>query len=268
MLTVALIAFLYVDLNGRSPFPRPHEDLYHFVLQLFLAGSWGLERANSFNISAWAISAEVPVLFLFLFAARHCGRRYEWLLAVGLRACVAFKLSGFYHLVVECLMFFTAGALTAWLTTRIRPTQREVSIALLLLVAVSGSLYFIGFQPTSESVRFSLLVLVYVSAGVFILANARVRIPGAISRPIQRFSKMTYTLYLVHFPVMFAIMLACSLLELRIPYADIRFFFGDLASALFATYVVYKYYEKPMRDRLDARGRGSATPATMRHGAA
>ena len=48
----------------------PFDDVYHFILQLAMASSWGLEFGHSFNNPIWSVSVEVLLYGLFFALSR------------------------------------------------------------------------------------------------------------------------------------------------------------------------------------------------------
>ncbi|MBF4213307.1 acyltransferase, partial [Pseudomonas donghuensis] len=53
--SVALLQMFYTRYTGNA-FVYPFNDLYHGVLNVFLAPAWGFEQGWSFNGPAWSIS--------------------------------------------------------------------------------------------------------------------------------------------------------------------------------------------------------------------
>jgi len=62
-------------------------DLYHFILQLFLAGNWGFERGFSFNGPSWSVSVEVLLYAVFFLVC--------WLRLDRTACLVGFAVAGF-----------------------------------------------------------------------------------------------------------------------------------------------------------------------------
>ena len=111
LLLVALLQALYVARNGYS-FVYANNDARHFALQLFLAGSWGLERGYSFNAPVWSLSLEVPIYALFFVTLRYVGRSALVNVALVL-LCLATELALGPSLLVRGVAYFYAGGLAA-----------------------------------------------------------------------------------------------------------------------------------------------------------
>jgi len=109
---------LFRHRNGFD-FVYVHNDLRHFILNLFMASSWGLEKGWSFNGPFWSVSVEVFLYAVFfLFCRATSGRRFA---KNGLLLLVT-GLAGYFVLTphVEMLgkgwgAFFLGGvAYTPW----------------------------------------------------------------------------------------------------------------------------------------------------------
>ena len=71
LVTAGLAAFHSV---GIAAFTYPANDIYHFILQLFLASNWGFERGMSFNAPIWSVSIEVLLYAVFFVFCRYWRR--------------------------------------------------------------------------------------------------------------------------------------------------------------------------------------------------
>jgi peptidoglycan/LPS O-acetylase OafA/YrhL len=86
-------------------------DLYHFVLNLFFASSWGLELGMSFNGPIWSVSVEVAIYGAFLVTLPFLYRRGilgPLALAVLFTSGSAFKLPG--TVFWQCGFYFFLGS--------------------------------------------------------------------------------------------------------------------------------------------------------------
>lgn len=69
LLLITAIQLVSVHLTGR-PTVYDHFDLYHFGLQLVMAGAWGFEHGDSFNAPVWSVSVEILIYFAFFLYMR------------------------------------------------------------------------------------------------------------------------------------------------------------------------------------------------------
>jgi len=63
---------------------------------------------------------------------------------------------------------------------------------------------------------------------------------------------MTYSSYLLHFPIQLLIVVGFSVIGAPIPLYDLTFFGGYLAITLLASYFTYRYFEAPAQNLVRA----------------
>ncbi len=89
LLVVAAGQILHVALHG-APFVYPFNDVRHFVLNLVMLTSVGLERGNSFNAPFWSVSVEVVLYAVFFTISLATPRRALVPLTLSLLGFFAF----------------------------------------------------------------------------------------------------------------------------------------------------------------------------------
>ncbi|MBR1219443.1 acyltransferase [Bradyrhizobium sp. U87765 SZCCT0131] len=185
-------------------------DLYHFVLQIFMASQWGLQDGVSFNFPVWSVSIEEPIYLLFFFTAlgifaRGIVRPLA-LVAVGAVLTHALHVET-PKLFAMCVMFYYTGVCLYFLAAKLRrhlaltisTTVAGICAALLLSeLRIGGRAlppYDIGFALFSPMV---LLLGVIGYRPTTNLAASHFRWLG----------DATYSIYLWHFPVILLICIA------------------------------------------------------------
>jgi peptidoglycan/LPS O-acetylase OafA/YrhL len=252
LLLVALVQPLYFNLNGYF-FVYQENDLTHFLPQLLMASNWGFQDALSFDGPIWSISVEVLVYFFFfimLLATR------SWLLnLVVIAACLTasgevtaacLTASG---QVAACFAFFYAGGLAAM-------ARRAVTTSVYRLAAESaGWLAVIVFplwawQFTKghlESMDFLLLLLTFTPILLFCLSRDIV-MPASLQKAVEAAGNMTYSSYLLHFPIQLMTVVGFAIVGAPIPLYDGRFFGLFIGTTLVASYLTYRYFEAPAQN--------------------
>lgn len=135
------LATLLLVLGGQSLmmarwqhyFVFPANDIYHFILHLFLASGWGLQTDNSFNVPVWSVSVEVLLYAVFAAACRMHGTK--WWHAATLMIGGAF-LMPLNPLIGQGLFGFFAGGLSfkAFVKLReYRPRRLSSGMAVVVL---------------------------------------------------------------------------------------------------------------------------------------
>jgi peptidoglycan/LPS O-acetylase OafA/YrhL len=234
---VALLQPVYWRLNGFF-FVYQNNDIAHFLPQLFLASDWGLARSDSFNGPIWSISVEVLVYAIFLLGLRFATRS-PLLNAVIVLVCMKFDVQ-----VCSCLALFYAGGLAAIGRRAVVRSRFRIAIEAIAWCAsasVPASIWLLSLQ---SAVVPWILMLGYVPILLFCLSGEL-----ALSIPTQRLlqaaGNMTYSSYLLHFPIQLVIALGFSIAGRPIPYHDHWFFAAFIGTTLLASYLTYRYFEAP-----------------------
>lgn len=240
LLLVALLQPVYFGLHGYF-FVYQNNDLPHFLAQLFMASDWGIVHGYSFDGPIWSISVEALVYFLFflmLLATR------SWLLNVAIiLAC----LNGSGQL-VTCLAFFYIGGLAAIARRAVASARSGPAIeggGWLAAVVIPPVVLSLARGPLDEF-DFPLL-LTYTPILLFCLSR-EITVPAVVQRAVEAAGNMTYSSYLLHFPIQLLIVLGFSIIGAPIPLYDVTFFGGYLAITLLASYFAYRYFEAPAQD--------------------
>lgn len=167
--------------------------------------------------------------------------------------------------------FMAAGAFAAWLL-HTRPERllagwvfRSRAAQGLLLAAVAAY-YFVGFVPGVAILEEALQVFLYAWLVLNTAANPR-RIVGFTSRPLARLGVISYGIYMLHMPAVYA----TSAL-----FRATTFWHGHLVAYLVAYYALafgstlllaalsYRFFERPFLRLKDARFAPPAAAAAAR----
>jgi peptidoglycan/LPS O-acetylase OafA/YrhL len=70
----------------------------------------------------------------------------------------------------------------------------------------------------------------------------------AIQKTIEAAGNMTYSSYLIHFPIQLAIALFFLNIEQEIPYYSTIFFVGFICFTLVISYYIYRLFELPVQN--------------------
>ncbi|MBB6340563.1 peptidoglycan/LPS O-acetylase OafA/YrhL [Pseudomonas fluvialis] len=267
LLLVATLQWLSIKTSGK-PFIYQLNDTYHFILNVFLAPAWGLQKGFSFNAPVWSVSIELLLYGIFFIVARIFQAKlwpslflaffgfilqgYSELIGRGL---FAFYTGGLTFLLFQLLLrskyiaFWTHGllviSLSAW-TLTLTGLMTRLSGKLLnsllpgdSLPAKTGSLWIVGLL-----LPISLLCLAMLEQR----SESR-RFPG------KWLGEISYSSYLIHFPLQLIFFMSAKSLgfDQHIfynPYVWLAYF----ATLLGLSIVTHRTFELPMqrvlRDRL------------------
>ena len=239
LLLVALVQPLYFNLNGYY-FVYQENDLTHFLPQLLMASNWGFQDALSFDGPIWSISVEVLVYFFFfimLLATR------SWLLNLVIAACltasgrvVADCLTASGQ-VAACFAFFYVGGLAAMARRAVTPSAyswaAESAGWLAVIVFPLGAWQFTNGHL--ESMVLLLLLLTFTPILLFCLSRDIV-MPASLQKVVEAAGNMTYSSYLLHFPIQLMAAVGFAIVRAPIPLYD-GTFFGLYMDDLLASYL-------------------------------
>jgi peptidoglycan/LPS O-acetylase OafA/YrhL len=237
LLMVALMQPIYFHLHGIF-FVYQNNDVQHFLPQLFMASDWGLLRSNSFNGPIWSISVEVLVYAVFFLTLRFATKSPLANLIV-IAICVNANVQ-----IASCLAFFYAGGLAAIGRRAIARSRFRLSIETAAWCAAAAIPLSIWMFSLQSAIVDWMLLLSYTPILLFCFSGSM-----ALSLPSQRLleaaGNMTYSSYLLHFPIQILIALGFSIARNPIPFYDDLFFASFVTATLLASYLTYRYFEAP-----------------------
>ena len=253
LLLVAVLQPIYFRLNGYF-FVYQDNDLGHFLLQLLMASNWSSEFARTFDGPVWSISVEVLVYIVFFLLLRFVSKS-GWLNLVIIAACV-----GVNGQIFTCLAFFYIGGLAAIFRRAVAPTAfRDAVDGLAWLVAILIPLLVWKFALYPFN-RLDYALLGYMPLVIFCLARD-VGLPAPAQRMIEAAGNMTYSSYLLHFPIQLVIVLGFTGFGAPIPFYDATFFAVFVLATLLAAYLSFRHFEAPAQNFIRTRLRSNRIAA-------
>lgn len=257
LLLLALLQPIYFGQHGHF-FVYQQNDLPHFLAQLFMASDWGIVHGYSFDGPIWSISVEVMVYFLFFLML--LGTR-SWLLnVIVVVGCVNIAfihagrevnnwLASFYQ-VNNCLAFFYIGGLAAMARRAVSSSRFRLAIESVawLVVMMVPPLVVSPARDRLDQLGF-LMLLTYTPVLLFCLSR-EISVPASIQRAVEAAGNMTYSSYLLHFPIQLAAMIGFTVAGLQVPLYNTAFFALYLATTLLASYLTFRYFEAPAQKLL------------------
>ena len=255
-----LLQLIYANCNGNY-FVYAYNDLYHFVLNVFFIQSWGFEKGYSFDGPSWSVSIEVMMYVLF-FIFCYIGLIRRTLLLILLAAGVFYFKWIPESIQMGFFCFFTGG-----ITYRIFKLLEErwseyffiplvIGVVFAWMIA-SGNINCAeilakGEQHTLFSKVIHFFTYLYPQSILFpltilLFASSEKKLKRIWSK-IGRIGDITYSSYLLHFPLQLLFILIFSALGISHSFFTttisllIFFFFLILISVL-----SYRKFEVPIQ---------------------
>ena len=251
LLLVAALQPIYAALTGH-PFVFADNSASRFLLQLFLADQWAGSHAMSFNGPIWSVSAEVFVYVGFFLLLRSFGKT-PWLIVGAVAAGLASLWSGAISPALICGgYFFAGGAAAQWLgneRTRYRPREARW-LALAIVVACGAAAPFLDLgREDSDFLATWLMVLV---PPVLFLAAQDWRWLERYQTQIQAAGNLTYSTYLIHFPLQLAVAIVALASGIVLPVGEAWFLMAYLAAAIIIGRIIFVRFEAPAQAMIRA----------------
>jgi peptidoglycan/LPS O-acetylase OafA/YrhL len=248
LLFVAVLQAAYLRDHGLH-FVYPENSARQFLQQIFLASNWlhaDSKNDYSFNGPIWSVSVEVLVYVIFFALCRWRGRSMLVSTSAVILTMVLFLSGTSKHALVVCAHYFFLGALTSQVYERLVRLPHWPRWSLVTGAAGLGMLALMIVLEVKPS-----RTLPFLTPFAIVIANegARFLLPGARAL-LNRLGGLTYSIYLIHFPLQLLIVLGFEHLGWPIPWDRAWFFVAFFLSTLLASSLSYRYFEGPLRRRI------------------
>ncbi|CAJ0719364.1 hypothetical protein LMG6871_02816 [Ralstonia edaphis] len=263
LIGVAAMQWYLVSRQGVEPFIYTHNDTKHFLLNLALLNSTGLEKGFSFNATSWSISTEMIVNVIF-FAVILLPRRAASAVMLAM-LCLAAVIVVLQNQATECKaalcyvnmgvyitivgFFVGVGAYRFYVRhfeeKPLPPAEADLGAVLLIATAIG---YFCGQK---YSVYSDLAMTLFVFPAI-ILATLQSRIvKRALNvRALVYLGTISYSIYLVHFPLQLLMRVVEVRFAVAIPYDRWYILLGFIAGTIAVAALTYRFIERPGKTML------------------
>ncbi len=246
LLFVTLMQFVSVEFNGQFEV-YPNNDIKHFVLNLFFASSWGLQDGYSYNGPIWSVSVEVLLYTIFFVTAFYRFGNMLFIVMLIATGLTIVSTTNLDNIGWGIFCFFCGGVisklhLTSNFSKLLTMSNRNKVLGIFVLT-ITATLVWL-YPP----VRLSILMLygAIFPIIVFLLAEIQ-RFNLNLGSSLHLIGDITYSTYLLHFPLQLIIIVISKYHDITIQYNSIEFFsFYFVILILISTYS-YRYFELPMQ---------------------
>jgi peptidoglycan/LPS O-acetylase OafA/YrhL len=245
LLLAALLQSIYFNLRGGF-FVYQDNDLPHFLAQLFMASEWGLTPGYGFDGPVWSVSVEVLVYLLFFLMLRATR---SWLLNVVIvAACLGAPSMNAGAQLTNCLALFYAGGLAAMARRAVAASRFRKGIEACAWFATLVIMPLVIYSLRDQLDRFDLLLFVGCTPILLFCLSREIRLPRLVQAAIAAAGNMTYSSYLLHFPLQLAIVLCFAAAGRPVPVYDGALFAVYLLTVLLLSYLTFRFFEAPAQD--------------------
>jgi peptidoglycan/LPS O-acetylase OafA/YrhL len=248
LMIVAVLQYIFFETNGNY-FVYQNNDAFHFALQIFMASDWRLEKGGSFNGPIWSISLEVLVYLFFFYVMRLFGGTFRSVCGV-LLICIVMKVLKVPTLVFNCAVIFFVGGGLAIAFDRLSGYRYRGRIEAGLTGLALAGLTVAGLTHLYSTEYFHYFFVMFVVPVLIILGARKFTVRPKAQKLIEALGNMTYSSYLIHFPLQLLIVLIFSSFDAKVPLYDNSFFLEFFAMTIGLSYLVYRFFEKPMQSAI------------------
>jgi len=232
LITLILVLILqgaYAD-NFGEYFVYIHNDAKHFFLNLMFISEWGFQEGYSYNGPIWSVSLELIAYLFFFIAAKNFSLSKAILFLIV--STIITKALG-AQVLSSCLKYFAFGGIIFFTLKHLQNKFENRTLLNLFLLTISVA----GLISASEMASRSLFVLSIVLFSIIIGPTLQ-----NFDRLCVNLGNLTYSSYLLHFPIQIALGLAHNGI---VNYSDKSFFLLYLSFTLFLAYLTFHFFERP-----------------------
>jgi peptidoglycan/LPS O-acetylase OafA/YrhL len=255
---VAIMQWVLIHRLSSPPFIYTFNDKRDFALNLLLLNRTGLERGFSYNATSWSISTEFVVNILFLSAILARRRVAAMLVAAGFVVALAIELHNglisnatFYGIdndIFRTIFGFAIGVgLYRFDEALIEHVNLKRSLCdLLVIAAVVAFLYYCA---RGRFTQYSDLLVTLTCFPALIVGATRGGVVKALLRlpPLVYLGTLSYSIYLVHYPLQLALHVVSVATGMVMPYGNAFFLIGFLLLTFAVASLTYRFIEIPCK---------------------
>ena len=243
LLLVAMLQPIHVALTGQS-FIYQDNSATSFVAHLFMASDWGGPGPYTFNGPIWSVSAEVAVYALFFLAVRHFGAGWRTI-SVAVVASLVGQSAGLASNVLYCGCYFFGGGAAARLFLDARASGRETLLSRLSLVTLAALGGYVWLADIALDHQIVTRLLLVGTPPLLIVGAQDSKLLDRWPRAIQAAGNLTYSTYLIHFPLQLATAIGCAAAGMVLPLQSPVFLIAYLAATMIAGRWLFIRFERP-----------------------
>lgn len=244
LIIVLILHYIYEDLNGSS-FVYIY-DVKHFILNLFFINGWGLEDQFSFNGPTWSVSIEISIYIIFFITFFYLRIYVGFLFSIILFILIYFVSLADGNMAYALFYFFIGGliSISKYSAHKIFSSNliKKYFFYILGIFISLGIIFTLNNSFLYE--KFFLPLIIIFLVYFFVLIN---QIFTYNEKIWSLLGNLTYSSYLIHFPIQLSLMIIFKIFNIEINIESIGLFLFYIVTTLIISFFVYKNYEIPMQ---------------------
>lgn len=228
-----------------------HETATLYDMLLSLLGVAGILNLNAIITigPAWTLPVEMAMYIIFFYVVRYAKYHYAEAYFLALLFGLTVRGWGCWYPIINGnlargLISFFMGALLCKFQQQVKKPRQVALIGLCGLLISAMIWHFLGKEAFGDfDGYFSLIVLPCI---LLFCLNSKVAIFLLSSKIASFFGKISYSMYLVHFPVSILIAMSYAMSGQTLDSSSPTLFFLRTVLILFASIATYYLLEKPM----------------------
>lgn len=256
LVITAVLQWYLVNSLRSAPYIYTNNDAYHFVLNLLLVHNSGLQQGASFDAPSWSISTEFLVNIAF-FALILLPRRLAGasMACLGFAALAGMAIHGMMRAgnllivfdggLVRTVAGFFVGVALFKLHRRVADAGHRILWDLIAALSTVSVLAYLA-MPAAWSNHGDMLTS-FVGFPVLIFSVIRSGIVQSILRvrPLVYLGEISYSIYLVHFPIQLALQVFSTATGTHIAFDSRLTLLSFFALVVALASMTYRWIEIP-----------------------
>ena len=247
LLLVLFMQYLYFEIYNEY-YVYKYNDLKHFILNIFFISHWGLQEGYSFNGPIWSVSVEIIIYFIFFFLTKNFKILFNFIL--GFIIYLLFLIIN--PSISNCVILFYIGGYLSLSKFNYKVFGKNKFIKNLNLINITISTVVIIFIYSINDGKYhTILKYLCVIYALIVSANLDYIIKILkLNSVFNYLGSLTYSIYLMGFPIQILIFLLYSLFQIKLNYQDPVLFFLYFCLVLLISHISFKYFELPIKIKI------------------
>jgi peptidoglycan/LPS O-acetylase OafA/YrhL len=258
---VAVLQWVLVHPLASEPFIYTFNDKRDFALNLLLLNRTGLERGFSYNATSWSVSTEFVVNMLFLATIAAGRRTATVVLGIGFAVALAAvwrnslissgTVLGIDNDIFRTIVCFGIGVALYRLDCHAirRMNFKNDFYDLMASAAIIGFLYYCARGTFTQHSDLAIAAICFPALIVGATRGSVVK-RVLLLPPLVYLGTISYSIYLVHYPLQLAIHLVSVATGTAMPYANVFFFIAFFVATIALASITYRLIEVPWKELL------------------